>query len=151
MAKYDWPVLKRKYITGDYKSLRDFAIKENIPYNKYFRDKTKGWAKEKDRKTIAKQSHISERVTAAQIDHEVDLIVASLALSRSILTKTNDSVQAITPGPKAVYPLKAASEIAQYTVKTARLCDEASGAGSNQSLVDAMKSGYIKRMEEGDA
>ena len=90
-------------------------------------------------------------MTAAQIDHEVDLINASLALSRSILSKTNQSVQAITPGPKAVYPLKAASEIAQNTVKTVRLCEGASGGGGNQSLVDAMKSGYMNRMEEGDA
>ncbi len=37
---------KLKYVTGNYKSLRDFSIKENINYN-YLKNYAKGWNKDK--------------------------------------------------------------------------------------------------------
>jgi 5-methylcytosine-specific restriction endonuclease McrA len=47
IVKRNWDELKQKFMLGAYKSVAEFRRLENIPENKTFYRRTKGWAKEK--------------------------------------------------------------------------------------------------------
>jgi len=46
-TRIDWNEQKIKFITGSYKSLREFAKRENLGYNGNFLRMTKGWVQQK--------------------------------------------------------------------------------------------------------
>jgi len=76
--RYDWEALRQKFLLGDYKSLREFAEREGLKYNGNFREKTKGWDKEKGAKEEQKRSKIIEGVIEGQIKREIDWNLAHL-------------------------------------------------------------------------
>ena len=60
---YDWRKLERKYVYNKKyaaSSLRNFAKEEGIPYNAYFKERTKNWTEKKR----LKQDQISTTIEA---------------------------------------------------------------------------------------
>ena len=47
MAKYNWVALEKEYYAGEYESVTDFFIANEIPDNSYNRKQCKGWKKNK--------------------------------------------------------------------------------------------------------
>lgn len=86
MAKYNWSKLKTKYITGGYKSLKDFADKEGIPYNQ-LRKNSAGWVKEKGTKEEQKGYKITEKIIEKQIESEAQLNLKHYALWEMFVKK----------------------------------------------------------------
>lgn len=71
-SKYNWPALKRKYIngryvSGKYKSLRDFAKQEKIPYDTVGK-KAKSWHQA--------GAKIENKVENKTIDDAADILIA---------------------------------------------------------------------------
>ncbi|SKC34587.1 hypothetical protein SAMN04515608_0022, partial [Caldicellulosiruptor bescii] len=44
-GQYDWESLKREFMLGDFKTLKEFAQAKNISYG-FLRNKAKGWTQE---------------------------------------------------------------------------------------------------------
>jgi hypothetical protein len=61
MGQYNWTEFKKDFMTGDYKSLREFAKKHELPYNSNFRRMTKGWVSERDAKLVQMCSKYTEK------------------------------------------------------------------------------------------
>lgn len=71
--KCDWESLRIDFITGDYKSLKDFADSKGIPYKSHFRERASGWIDEKqtkDRQTADKIISETIQKTAAKASDE---------------------------------------------------------------------------------
>lgn len=71
IAKYDWIELKKEYLLGDYKSLKEFAASNNVNYD-VLRRKAKTWTDEKVTRKSAKSHKIIKKVTEQEIKKEVD-------------------------------------------------------------------------------
>ena len=106
MAKHNWSKLKIAFINGNYKSLKDFAQKKNIPY-KTLQQSAVGWVKEKQEKDREKTKKIQEEVYARQTEREISLI-----LSR------NDRVLNAEDKLLEVYESLSAKEIINLAKKT---------------------------------
>jgi hypothetical protein len=50
--RINWIKIKVKFMTGNYKSLREFARKQGLSYNGNFIMRTRGWRIEKDAKEM---------------------------------------------------------------------------------------------------
>lgn len=84
MAKYDWIKLRQKYITGDYKSLKDFAERENVDYPT-LRNNANGWKKERVTKQIQKTNIIIEKTLNKQAEKESDLNMQVLGVAEKFI------------------------------------------------------------------
>jgi hypothetical protein len=71
--QYDWLELKIKFMTGDYKSIREFSKEQDIPYNRYFKEKTKGWIQERDAKLSELCWEISKDSMTKKVEEYVEL------------------------------------------------------------------------------
>jgi len=70
-SRIDWNKMKAKFITGSYKSLRDFAKKLNLSYNGNFLRKTRGWATER----AAKRLQISCKIVENFVEKEAQKMI----------------------------------------------------------------------------
>lgn len=84
MAKYDWIKLRQKYITGDYKSLKDFAERENVDYPT-LRNNANGWKKERVTKQKQKTDKIIEKTINKQAEKESALNVQVLSVAEKFI------------------------------------------------------------------
>lgn len=82
----DWIELKRKYILGDYKSLKEFSDKENINYG-YLRKKAIGWEQERGTKEEQKSNKIIEKTIEKAAEKESDRNVRHIRIWDTILDK----------------------------------------------------------------
>lgn len=71
-VKYDWAKLRRKFITGDYATVKDFAEKEKIPYA-LARKHSANWLEEKRTLKQHKENKIIENVLNNQIASASDI------------------------------------------------------------------------------
>ncbi|ADQ05199.1 hypothetical protein Calow_1653 [Caldicellulosiruptor owensensis OL] len=71
MLRYDWDVLKREFLTGSYKSLKEFAEAKGVHYGT-LRNKAKDWLKERQQITQEKNQAILEKTLERQIEEAVD-------------------------------------------------------------------------------
>ena len=65
-VKYDWEELRRKFITGDYTTIKEFAEKEKVPYS-LTRKHSANWLNEKRTVRQYKEKRIIENVINKQI------------------------------------------------------------------------------------
>ncbi|WAM35597.1 hypothetical protein [Caldicellulosiruptor acetigenus] len=71
MFCYDWESLKREFLTGDYRTLKEFAEAKNISYG-LLRNKAKGWTQEKRQVERTKSKLIVEKTLQKQIEKASD-------------------------------------------------------------------------------
>jgi len=71
MFCYDWEGLKREFVLGSYKTLKEFAEAKNISYG-LLRNKAKGWAQEKRQVEKTKTQLIVEKTIQKQIEKASD-------------------------------------------------------------------------------
>ena len=132
MAKYDWIKLKQEYITGDYKSLKEFAEKKKINYD-MLRRNAKTWSKEKVTKRSQKGHKIIEKTIERQIDAEVDRNTRHL----QTFDKMQDAIEKILtqydkPSKRDIYTLLKAGELMDKIQKGQRLAEGMDvGGGTN--------------------
>jgi len=67
-CRIDWNEQKIKFITGCYKSLREFAKRENLGYNGNFLRMTKGWVQEKAANRLQMGCKIIEKISEEEIN-----------------------------------------------------------------------------------
>lgn len=79
MPRYNWDALKREFLLGDYKSLRQFAKAKKLCYS-HLRRKAVGWAKEKSELQAQKERKIAEGLIQNQIKQEIDWNLTHLKL-----------------------------------------------------------------------
>lgn len=84
MAKYDWDVLKAKYVSGNYKNLRVFAEKENINYN-VLRRRAKDWQEERSQNNHKKVTKIVTKTIEKIAELEADRNARHIALQDKVL------------------------------------------------------------------
>lgn len=70
--KYDWAKLRRKFITGDYSTVKEFAEKEKIPYA-LARKHSADWLEQKRTIKQHKENKIIENVLNKQITSASDI------------------------------------------------------------------------------
>jgi hypothetical protein len=73
MSKHNWFELKVKFMTGEYKSLREFAKEQDLPYNPYFKEKTRGWIAEREAKFSELCWEISKNSMTKKAEEFVEL------------------------------------------------------------------------------
>jgi len=88
--RIDWNEAKTKFMIGEYKSLRDFAEKENFGYNGNFRRMTKGWTFEKGANREQIGCKIVEKITEEEIAQAVALNSKLQAVSELALNAAED-------------------------------------------------------------
>lgn len=152
MAKYDWTKLKQKFITGDYTSLKDFAIKEHIDYG-LVRSKAVGWREEKHTKRIQKANKITDKI----IDNQVDRAVAANAKHIELWDKLLKLVEKglgdtlgledVSGGDPLHKTMKSIAEVLEKAQKGQRLAleiDKAKDSGSDRLLdmIDRMDTAF---------
>ncbi|MDR3318445.1 MAG: hypothetical protein LBS99_03325 [Clostridiales bacterium] len=69
--KYNWVKLRREFIVGNCKTLKEFAEKKKIPYE-VVRVKAPGWRCAKETINKQNQNKIEAKILAAQVKEEVD-------------------------------------------------------------------------------
>jgi hypothetical protein len=94
VARRNWEELKKEFMLGDYKSLKEFADKKGINYD-YLRRKTKGWLKERVTKQSQKSHKIIEKTIEKQIEHEVDYNTTHLKLWGEFLNILSEALKDI--------------------------------------------------------
>ena len=72
MVLNNWIELKQDFITGDYKSLNDFARIKDLKINGNFKKQTKGWITDKVQYQDQKSTNVIRLVQENQINKEVD-------------------------------------------------------------------------------
>lgn len=73
-SKYNWHELKRRFLTGNYKTLADFAKKNDLKVNGNFKKRTNGWLEEKDQLEIEKSTILIEKSIQKTTDRASDRI-----------------------------------------------------------------------------
>lgn len=150
MARINWEALKQEYITGDYKSLSEFAKKKGLKRNGNFKTKTKGWAEEKARKEAQKSTEIINRTLERQIEREVDRNTLHLEVWDMLLAVVQEALAdkerhlSNKAGNINVYALEKLSAIIDRIQKGQRLAE---GLDQEQPVkvdVDA----YVKALNE---
>ena len=135
VSTYDWKKLKRLFISGKCKTLREFAEAQGVPYGQLRRNAT-GWVEEKRTKTIQKEDKITEGILARQVEFEVDRNAAHLAFGDMLLMKLNAAVIGVKPSDKnAVYVLSTAATALEKIQKSQRLGE---GKRADQSLMQSL-------------
>jgi len=71
MFCYDWEGLKREFVLGSYRTLKEFAETKNISYG-LLRNKAKGWTQEKRQVEKTKSKLIVEKTLQKQIEKASD-------------------------------------------------------------------------------
>ncbi len=71
MFCYDWEGLKREFMLGSYRTLKEFAEAKNISYG-LLRNKAKGWTQEKRQVEKTKCKLIVEKTLQKQIEKASD-------------------------------------------------------------------------------
>jgi len=71
MFCYDWDSLKREFILGSYRTLKEFAEAKNISYG-LLRNKAKGWSQEKKELSKTKNQLIVKKTIQKQIGKASD-------------------------------------------------------------------------------
>ncbi|MDO6355124.1 hypothetical protein Q3V94_08535 [Caloramator sp. CAR-1] len=92
MARENWEELKKEFMLGDFKSLKDFAEKKGLKYNSDFRKKVAGWKEEKLTKLRQKTDKIIEKTIEKQIEHEVDYNTTHLKLWGEFLNILSEAI-----------------------------------------------------------
>ncbi len=136
--KYDWNKLHREFITGDYKTLKEFAEKKNMSY-KTLKEKAKGWVEEKQTKDRLK----SDRITKATIDNQVftasEINKKHLSLYASATTVIEKLIKQSVSGNKVnVYNIEKAVDSLQKIQKGQRLALGMDRDGGNQAAEEAV-------------
>jgi hypothetical protein len=81
VARLDWINLKKEYMLGDYKSLREFSDLKGLKYNGNFMIKTKGWNDERVAIQLKRSCKIIEKTIEKISDKESDRNVRFLNMS----------------------------------------------------------------------
>lgn len=162
MARYDWEVLRQKFLLGDYKSLREFAEREGLNYkSSYFFKRTKGWVEEKEAREKEKRSKIIEGAIERQIKHEIDWNTRHLEIWGKLLAIILEAVEdyrlqfvSEKTGRLNVYALEKVANIIEKAQKGQRLSlglDEKTEKddGSLKELADAIRES-LKTLGEGE-
>jgi hypothetical protein len=129
VTRINWEQLKKEFILGEYKSLRDFANKKGLKYNGNFMKKTKGWSDEKVAKGVQKSCEIVERTLERQIEHEVDRNTAHLQAWDALLdivmemVADRDKHLSTKAGARNVYALEKLSAVLDRIQKGQRLAE----------------------------
>lgn len=71
MPYYDWESLKREFMIGDFKTLKEFAQVKNISYG-FLRNRAKGWTQEKRQLSKTKNQLVVEKTLQKQIEKTSD-------------------------------------------------------------------------------
>lgn len=120
MAKYDWEQLKKEYILGDHKSVKEFLRSKNIKSTGNTNKQTKGWSKKKAIKEQQKSNKTVEKVIEKQSEKEaqqiadIKFIANELALNvlkantelNKHIAKSKTKTKTVTYDPKALKPSK---------------------------------------------
>lgn len=147
MQRYDWDELKREFLTGSYKSLKEFAEKKGLHYGT-LRNKAKDWLKERQQITQEKNQAILEKTLERQIEEAVDynawhvrvwdeflrLIWAALHDEKTIKTKD---------GRYNVHALERLVNVMEKTQKGQRLA-----LGLDEEKKDDRSEELLQRMRE---
>ena len=97
-SRINWNKMKSKFITGNYKSLRDFAKKVGLNYNGNFQKNTKGWTIEKGAKELQISCKIMEKFIEKEVQKMIEINekierISSLALDAAEKFFTNKDYQ----------------------------------------------------------
>ncbi|MEG1529005.1 MAG: hypothetical protein RR405_01520 [Clostridia bacterium] len=139
--KYDWNQLKHKYVTGNYKTLKEFSDREKISYNT-IRDKSHGWAAEKRTNDKQKTYKIIEKTVERQINSEIDINNRHLLLYDKILNAIDDVLTSQLNGDDgdiSIYKLEKIAQTLQRTQMGQRLAlgmDKDSGNAEIEKKID---------------
>ena len=87
MAKYDWKLLEKEYILGNYKSISDFFKDKEIPNNSRNRSNTKGWKEKKSQKSDKTVTKIIEQVIEKEAKKETEKIIQVTDVAKDLLAK----------------------------------------------------------------
>lgn len=149
MAKFDWNELKKEFLLGDYKSLKEFAEKKGLKYNSDFRKKAAGWREEKLTRNRQKTDKIIEKVIEKQIEQEVDWNTAHLNAWGELLNIINEILKArdeqlSKDGKLNIYALEKIANILEKIQKGQRLAlgldsQTETSSDSLKELVEAIK------------
>lgn len=71
MRCYDWEELKREFMIGNYKTLKEFAQEKGVNYG-VLRNKARDWLKEKEAIDREKNQQILEKTLQRQIETAAD-------------------------------------------------------------------------------
>ncbi|ADQ45660.1 hypothetical protein Calkro_0778 [Caldicellulosiruptor kronotskyensis 2002] len=71
MRCYDWDELKREFMIGNYKTLKEFAQEKGVNYG-VLRNKARDWLKEKQQVNKEKNQLIFEKTLQRQIEKATD-------------------------------------------------------------------------------
>lgn len=91
MAKYNWKELKKKYILGEYKDLKDFATREEINYQ-VVRNNSKGWNDEKLQCDDKKITKIIDKTIEKVAEKEADRNAKILSISDKLVAKVDEAI-----------------------------------------------------------
>lgn len=88
MAKHNWSELEQEYITGSYKSVREFFKIKGLSMNKSANEKVKGWNEKKQLKDNQKANKIIEKTIEKQSEIKAKELttvndVAKIALDKA--------------------------------------------------------------------
>jgi hypothetical protein len=151
VARYNWEELKKEFILGDYKSLREFAERKGLKYDSgNFRMRTKGWNKEKSTKEAQKRHEIIEKVVEKQVEREIDYNLKHLETWSKILDVVaevvlgKDQHLATKSGKINVYALEKLANVMEKVQKGQRLAlglseEERPDDGSIEGLIEAIQ------------
>lgn len=120
MAKYDWEQLKKEYILGDHKSVKEFLRSKNIKSTGNTNKQTKGWSKKKAIKEQQKSNKTVEKVIEKQSEKEAQQIVNIKSIANELalnilkantelnkhIAKSKTKTKTVTYDPKAIKPSK---------------------------------------------
>lgn len=158
MARYDWEALKREFLLGDYKSLRQFANAKKLCYS-HLRRKAVGWAKEKSELQAQKERKIAEDLLEKQIEQEIDWNITHLKLWGEFLNILQDALKdkkniKSKDGKISAYVLEKFANVMEKAQKGQRLAlglDEKTEKddGSLKELADAIRESF-KALGEGE-
>jgi len=92
MAKHDWNELKKEFLLGKFKSIREFCESKNIADNGNTKKHTKGWKDKKALNENKKSTKIMEKVIEKQAEKEAQNIVDLKQLGNDLASKIQQSM-----------------------------------------------------------
>jgi predicted transcriptional regulator len=91
-VKYDWTKLKAKYLSGDYKDLKELADIEKINYQ-VVKNNATGWNKEKLRCNIAKVTKITEKTIEKIAENQASRNARIFSLTDRLADKLEKAIE----------------------------------------------------------
>ena len=120
MAKYNWVALEKEYYAGEYESVTDFFIANEIPDNSYNRKQCKGWKKNKCKnegiimqKAIEKANNTKAREIAKELATFDDLSKIAIEKAKTLSKDIKDisNLKTFTSALKDIKEIKPEDEL----------------------------------------